>query len=80
MNSVVVKFKNMHNTLLFYRTWQSKPGAVGAAVEVALKAGYRHLDCAHIHGNEVEIGEALQKCFKEGVCKREDVFITSKLW
>ena len=64
----------------YLRTWQSKPGEVAAAVEIALKAGYRQLDCAHNYDNEDEIGEALQKCFKEGVCKREDVFITSKLW
>ena len=66
--------------MLFCRTWQSAKGAVGAAVEAALRAGYRHVDCAHIYGNEAEIGEALKKCFSEGVCKREDLFITSKLW
>ena len=48
-------------------------------METALKEGYQHIDCAHAYGNEAEIGEALHKCFKEHVVKREDIFITSKL-
>ena len=60
-------------------TWLSQPGEVGGAVETALKVGYRHIDCAHAYNNEAEIGESLQKCFKEGVVKREEVFLTSKL-
>lgn len=61
-------------------TWKSDPGEVGRAVEAALEAGYRHIDCAAIYRNEAEVGEALQRVFARGEIRREDVHITSKLW
>ncbi|KAJ8747110.1 hypothetical protein K2173_008909 [Erythroxylum novogranatense] len=53
---------------------------VGEAVTAAVKDGYRHFDCASIYANEKEIGWTLKKLFDDGVVKREELFITSKLW
>jgi len=61
-------------------TWQSSPGLVGDAVATAIKAGYRHIDCAQVYGNQKEIGSVLRKLFDDGVVKREELWITSKLW
>lgn len=56
------------------------PDQVAAAVKQAVKLGYRHLDCASIYGNEKEIGDTLKELFAEGIVKREDLWITSKVW
>ncbi|OMO97285.1 Aldo/keto reductase [Corchorus olitorius] len=61
-------------------TWQAAPGVVGNSVASAIKLGYRHIDCAQVYGNEKEIGSVLKKLFDDGVVKREDLWITSKLW
>jgi len=46
----------------------------------AIKAGYRLFDGAGDYGNEKEAGQGVQKAIKDGLVKREDLFITSKLW
>jgi alcohol dehydrogenase (NADP+) len=52
---------------------------IAAAVLGAIEHGYRHIDCAMVYGNEKQIGVSLQKAMAGGV-KREELWITSKLW
>ena len=66
--------------MLGYGTWRSKPGIVYDAVRKAIELGYRHFDCAYMYQNESEIGKAFNDAFKAGEVKREDLFVTSKLW
>lgn len=61
-------------------TWKSKPGEVHDAIITAVKLGYRHIDCAAIYNNEKEIGDAFKRLISSGVVKREELWITSKLW
>ncbi|MCM8571094.1 aldo/keto reductase [Gramella jeungdoensis] len=76
-----LKFKN-GDTLdaIGLGTWKSKKGKVTEAVKIALENGYKHIDCAAVYGNEKEVGNGMAEIFKNGKVKREDVWVTSKLW
>lgn len=50
------------------------------ATRVAIEAGYRHIDCAYLYGNEVEVGRAIKEKIVDGTIRREDLFHTGKLW
>jgi diketogulonate reductase-like aldo/keto reductase len=56
------------------------PVATKKATQTALEVGFRHLDCAERYRNEEAVGEVMQAAFKEGTIRREDVFVTTKLW
>ena len=56
------------------------PDEIAKAVGYAIENGYRHIDCASVYGNENMIGYTLAEIFSKGEIKREDLWITSKLW
>jgi len=56
------------------------PEQVSDAVGGAIRCGYRLFDCAAIYGNEDLIGKVFKNAFDEGVVKREELFIISKVW
>ena len=56
------------------------PEQVSNAVAGAIEVGYRLFDCAAIYGNEEQIGRVFQAAFDKGTVKREEMFITTKVW
>jgi alcohol dehydrogenase (NADP+) len=53
---------------------------IAEAVKGAISIGYRHIDCASVYGNETQIGNSLKQVLDSGFVKREELWITSKLW
>ncbi|MCC2102359.1 MAG: aldo/keto reductase, partial [Hyphomicrobiales bacterium] len=61
---------------LGFGTWQLREEACVSAVETALSCGYRHIDTARMYGNEKAVGHGL----RGSGLKRDDVFVTTKVW
>ncbi|CAI8603606.1 unnamed protein product [Vicia faba] len=60
--------------------WRMEGQEIKDLIINSIKIGYRHFDCAADYKNETEVGEALKEAFDTGLVKREDLFITTKLW
>jgi alcohol dehydrogenase (NADP+) len=65
--------------LLGFGTWNLKENC-SQAVSFAIQQGYRHIDCAAAYGNEKEVGQGIAEGLAITGLKREDLWITSKLW
>ena len=60
--------------------WKVAAETCADVVYQAIKIGYRHLDSACDYGNEKEVGLGIKRALEEGLCTRDELWITSKLW
>ena len=65
---------------LGFGLWKVPQDSCANQVYEAIELGYRHLDSASDYGNEVEVGNGIARAIKDGLCTREELWITSKLW
>lgn len=60
--------------------WKMPKAELPSLVQEAIRIGYRHLDCACDYGNEPQVGEGIAAALRDGLCRRDDLWVTSKLW
>ena len=77
--SVCIKYAHCCVCLGVVR-WKVPKDICADTVYTAIKAGYRHLDCACDYGNEQQVGEGIRRAIADGLVTREDLWVTSKLW
>lgn len=71
----------VHMPKVGYGTFRVKDSEdLAEMVTLAIKEGYRHIDTAHIYGNEESVGRGIKKAIDEGIVTREELFVTSKVW
>ncbi|KAH8120009.1 Aldo/keto reductase [Phellopilus nigrolimitatus] len=80
MSAVVLKRTGQKMPLVGFGLWKVPRPSCADTVYNAIKAGYRLFDGAGDYGNEKEAGEGVARAIKDGLVKRQDLFITSKLW
>ncbi|KAH7886100.1 NADP-dependent oxidoreductase domain-containing protein [Phlebopus sp. FC_14] len=80
MASAVLKRTGQKMPLVGFGLWKVNKATCADTVYNAIKAGYRLFDGAGDYGNEKEAGEGVRRALSEGIVKRGELFITSKLW
>ena len=80
-NTKTVKLNNGYTMpILGLGTWTLTNEQAEECVYEAIKKGYRLIDTAQYYGDEVGVGKGVKKAISEGIVKREDVFVTSKIY
>lgn len=80
-HNVYLKLNNgLQIPALGFGTWQIPSDIAKKVVYEAIKIGYRHIDGARVYCNEEAVGEAIANAIKDGLVKREELFVTTKLW
>ncbi|CAH1766366.1 13856_t:CDS:2 [Entrophospora sp. SA101] len=79
-NAIILRPTGDRMPLVGFGSWELPNDKVADSIYQALKNDYRLLDCAALYGNEKEIGDGIKKAIDYGIVKRDDIFITSKLW
>jgi D-xylose reductase len=81
MSSPTIKLNSGHEMpQVGFGLWKVKNEVAADVVYEAIKAGYRLFDGACDYGNEVEVGQGIARAIKEGIVKRSDLFLVSKIW
>ena len=80
-NTKTVKLNNGYTMpIIGLGTWTLSNEQAEECVYEAIKDGYRLIDTAQYYGDEVGVGRRIRKAIGEGLIKREDVFVTSKIY
>ncbi|OJI96527.1 hypothetical protein ASPVEDRAFT_119363 [Aspergillus versicolor CBS 583.65] len=81
MSTPTIKLNSGYDMpIVGFGLWKVNNDTCADQVYEAIKAGYRLFDGACDYGNEVEAGQGVARAIKEGLVKREELFIVSKLW